>query len=151
MSNEVKKEIETFISRMGFGELIEGIDIHQGTASRFCVRLKGEANMLIGERGSNLQAIEQLVKKIIRKKYQNEDQFTLDVNDYRLKKLEDLKQDVKTAAKEVRVYKRKASLRPMSSFERRIVHLLLAEYPDLVTESVGEEPERKVIVKPYQE
>ena len=37
----------------------------------------------------------------------------------------------------------------MSSFERRIVHLLLAEYPDIATESVGADVERHVVIKPY--
>ena len=64
-------------------------------------------------------------------------------------RLDDLKQDVKAAAKEVRLYKKEVPLRPMSSFERRIVHLLLAEYPDITTGSIGEEPDRKVVIKPY--
>ena len=66
-----------------------------------------------------------------------------------MNRLEDLKQDVKNAAREVRTYHREAPLRPMSSFERRIVHLLLAEYPDITTESIGEDAERRVIIKPY--
>jgi spoIIIJ-associated protein len=37
----------------------------------------------------------------------------------------------------------------MSAFERRIIHLKLAEQPDIVTESIGEEPERKVVIRLY--
>ena len=107
------------------------------------------SSMLIGERGNNLSALEYLIKRLIYKKYGEEVKFTLDINDYRMRRLEDLKQDVKAAAKEVRIYKKEVPLRPMSSFERRIVHLLLAEYPDIATESIGQEPYRKVIIKPY--
>jgi spoIIIJ-associated protein len=93
-----------------------------------------------------------LLKKIIRKRYGEDEEkfsFTLDINDYRMKRLGDLKQDVKDAAKQVRLYGKHVPLRPMSSFERRIVHLLLAEYPDIATESVGQEPDRWVVIKPY--
>lgn len=168
----IKKEIFDFLGRMGFEGDIETIDAYQGAANRFSVRLRGEAplsagrhedqslderessrvpatSMLIGERGSTLAATEHILKKIIRKKYGEEYKFTLDMNDYRMRRLEDLKQDVKTAAKEVRLYQKEVPLRPMSSFERRIVHMLLAEYPDIITESIGEEPARRVIIKPY--
>ena len=134
---------------MGYGDEIESIEAHQGTTSRFSVRLRGEANMLIGEYGANLAATEYLLKRIIYQKQGVDFKFTLDINDYRMKRLEDLKQDVKTAAKEVRLYRREVPLRPMSSFERRIVHLLLAEYPDITTESIGQEPQRRVVIKPY--
>jgi len=134
---------------MGFGDDLESIESHQGGTTRFSLRVRGEANILIGEWGNNLAAFEHLLKKIVKKKYGDDLKFTIDINEYRMKKLEDLKQDVKTAAKEVRVYHKEVPLRPMSSFERRIVHLLLAEYPDITTESIGREPERCVVIKPY--
>lgn len=147
----IKITIQELVERMGFGADVESIDIHQGATSRFNIRMYGNASMMIGEHGNNLIALEHLLKKILNtEKGELQDiKFTLDINDYRLKRLEELKQDVKTAAKEVRMYRREAPLRPMSSFERRIVHLLLAEYPDIITESVGQDPNRKVIIKPY--
>lgn len=146
----VKKSIKDIIDKMGFGSDFEGVDVHQGAASRFSVRLRGRVNILIGERGNNLIAFEHVIKKMIGKN-QGEDipKFTIDINDYRVNRLEDLKQDVKNAAKEVRMYRREAPLHPMSSFERRIVHLLLEEYPDITTESIGDGQERRVIIKPY--
>lgn len=152
---------------MGFGEDLEGVEAHQGSTSRFSIRLRGQnspedyrsdgefprqppiSNLLIGEHGLNLIALEYLLKRVLRKKLGTEFKFTLDINDYRMRRLEDLKQDVKSAAKEVRTYHREVPLRSMSSFERRIVHLLLAEYPDITTESIGMEPDRKVVIKPY--
>ncbi len=159
----VTREIQDFFSRMGFGHEVENVDVHTGGANRFCVRVKNsfapdddqraripETNILIGERGSTLSAIEYLIKRIIYKKHNDaEFKFTLDINDYRVKRLEELKQDVKAAAKEVRLSGREVPLRPMTSFERRIVHLLLEEYPDITTSSVGMEPERRVLIKPY--
>ena len=160
----IKDEIKNFLEHMGFGDDVEDIVVHEGGATRIGVRIRNDyerpaageqiikiphTNMLIGDRGSNLSWLEYLIKRIVRKKHGEELKFTLDINDYRMKRLEDLKQDVKTAAKEVRLHKKEVPLRSMSSFERRIVHLLLAEYPDIATESFGEEPDRRVIIKPY--
>ena len=68
----IKAEIKTLLSHAGYGEELESIDIHQGATSRFSVRLKGEANILIGEHGNNLADLEYILKLIVRKKY-NED------------------------------------------------------------------------------
>lgn len=145
----IKNEIKSFLDKMTYGNEIQSIDMYQGAAVRFEVRVLGDTGMLIGERGNNLAALEHLLKKVVKRKLGEEYKFTLDINDYRMKHLEELKQDVKTAAKEVRLYNKEVPLRSMSSFERRIVHLLLAEYPDITTESIGEEPERRVVIKPY--
>lgn len=143
----IKNEIAHILVSMGFA--FETIEAHQGSASRFSVHMTEDARMLIGERGNNLAALEYLVKRIVRRQSGQEVKFTLDVNDYRMKRLECLKQDVKNASRQVRVYNREMPLRPMSAFERRIVHLLLAEYPDITTESVGQGDERRVVIKPY--
>lgn len=169
----IKNEILDTLHRMGFAGDVETIDAVEGVTNRFCVRMKNPpqrdleeekdfadtvqegiarpspSHMLIGERGNTLSAIEHIVKKLLKKKYNVEEKFTLDINDYRIKRLDDLKHDIKAAAKEVRLHKKEVPLRAMSSFERRIVHLLLAEYPDITTESTGSEPNRRVIIKPY--
>lgn len=161
----IKQEIETMLEHMGFVGDLESVEAHQGATSRFSVKIRSrgpeqtgdserrefgsETSLLIGERGQNLSALEHILKKIIKKKHGEDFKFTLDINDYRMKQLEDLKQDVKAAAKEVRLYRKEVPLRSMSSFERRIVHLLLAEYPDITTESIGAEPDRRVVIKPY--
>ena len=145
----IKNEVKSVFERMGFGNEIFEISAYEGVTSRVSVKLRGDASILIGERGANLAALEHLLRKVVQKKYGQDQRFTLDINDYRMRRLEDLKQDVKTAAKEVRLYHKEVPLRPMSSFERRIVHLLLAEYPDITTESIGQDEERRVVIKPY--
>lgn len=171
MDTEIlKSEIRALLERMGFAEDLENIEVHEGATSRFGIRLKNtmlndeshtfedneehggrisSSDLLIGERGNGLSALEHLLKKIIRKKSAENYKFMLDINDYRIKRLDGLKQDIKAAAKEVLLYKKEVPLRSMSSFERRIVHLVLAEYPDITTESIGQEPNRCVVIKPY--
>ena len=169
---QIQQEVQALLEVMGFGQDIETVESHQGITSRFNIRIKnrgGEeisadasdynpnvgfdripaSHLLIGEKGANLAALEYLLKRLLSKKSGGAAKFTLDINDYRIRRLEELKQDVKAAAKEVRLYKKEVPLRIMPPFERRSIHLLLAEYPDITTESVGEEPNRRVVIKPY--
>lgn len=145
----IKSDIKEVFDRMGYGDAVTDITAYQGATSRIAVRLQGDASMLIGERGANLAALEHVLRKIVQKRRGADTRFTLDLNDYRMRRMEDLKQDVKAAAKEVRLYRRPVPLRPMSSFERRVVHLLLEEYPDIATESEGQDEERRVVIRPY--
>lgn len=148
-TDAAKDEVKTLLARMGFDDDIEEIAAHHGVTPRVSVRVRGDARLLIGERGANLAALEHIVRKLVHKKYGAEARISLDINDYRMRRMEDLKQEVKAAAKAVRLYGKSVPLQPMTSFERRIVHLLLDEYPDITTESSGEEPERRVVIKPF--
>jgi spoIIIJ-associated protein len=107
-----------------------------------------DAKILIGQAGENLIAFQRMARLLFRK--QNKEQslpFVIDVNNYRREKEERLKSLARSAALKVRRTKEKEVLRPMSAYDRRIVHTFLAGEEDLATESVGDEPERKVVVK----
>lgn len=109
-----------------------------------------DAWLLIGSRARNLLALEYLMKRFIERTAAEERaMFFLDVNGYRLHQLEELKAEAKNVAKKVRLYRAAITLKPMSAFERRIIHVALAEYPDITTQSVGEGEARRVVIKPY--
>jgi len=55
----------------------------------------------------------------------------------------------KEIADEVALTKKEKILPPMPAYERRIIHLELAQRPDVTTQSIGQEPERRVVIKPY--
>ena len=74
--------------------------------------------------------------------------LNLDINDYKKKKVEYLKGLAHDLADEVVLTKKEKSFLPMSAYERRIVHIELANRLDIATESEGEEPYRKVTIKP---
>lgn len=112
--------------------------------------LTDEARLLIGARARNLLALEYLLKRLLeRDAPAPAASFFLDVNGYRLHHLEELKTEAKNVAKKVRLYRTEMMLKPMSAFERRIVHMVLAEYPDITTESTGRGEARRVVIKPY--
>lgn len=119
-----------------------------GDGSWFVINTE-EAPLLIGEGGQNLSALNYIVKKIAEKKFPGGyPGFSLDVNDYQKKKIEEIKELARMHAQRVRYFKKEVEMRPMNAYERRIVHASLQEYPDITTESRGEGPERRVVIKP---
>lgn len=111
--------------------------------------LKAEdPQILIGEQGKTLIELQRILSRIIRKKLGEQIFIDLDVNQYKKKKIEYLKEMAQSMADQVSLQKEEKVLSPMSPFERRIIHLTLSEREDVETESTGEEPERRVVIKP---
>jgi len=107
-----------------------------------------EAGFLIGQSGANLDAFQHLIKVIFGKKIGQPIHFIIDINNYRKHRIDLLKELAKDIAKQAMLKRTALVLQPMPSYERRIIHTVLAEYPGINTESVGQEPERRVVVKP---
>ena len=74
--------------------------------------------------------------------------FNLDINDYKKKKVEYLKDLAKDLADQVSLNKEEKVLLPMSSYERRIIHAELSKRTDVLTESQGDSFDRHIVIKP---
>lgn len=147
LQSTIQTEIKIFLRLTNTaGSIALDDSVHLGP--RFNIRVP-DARFLIGERGANLASLEHLVKKVVQKKHPEAPHFLLDVNDYKLKRVEALREEIKAIAKKVRMYRKEIALAPMSAFERRVIHTALAEYPDITTESFGEGADRRVVIKPY--
>ena len=151
---EIKKIIEQILKTMGF-DVIE-IDIKKDNSLKdrelLNVNLKidpKQAECFIKENGWGLSAFQHLLRVLISKKYPNQTFFILDINNYRKEREKFLIELALKTVQEVRKNKKSIILEPMSAYERRLIHLKLAEQPDIVTESIGEEPERRVVIRPY--
>ena len=107
-----------------------------------------ESDLLIGQYGVNLQALQHILRAMARKKTEELLRFSVDVNNYHQEKIRSLEELAKSAAKQVAAEKRPIVLRPMSPYERRIIHLTLSVSDQVKTESIGDEEERKVVIKP---
>lgn len=107
-----------------------------------------DSKYLIGKYGVNLSALQHILRILIRKKTDERINFNVDVNNYR----EEQKQAIVALATEmgekVRTEKKSFMLRPMNAYERRIVHVELAKMEGILTESIGEGEDRKIIIKP---
>ena len=116
----------------------------------FFVKIEvADPKILIGEQGKTLSLLQHLIKAILRKQISEEFYIDIDVNRYKEKKIRYLKELARSVANEVSLSKKEKILDPMPAYERRIIHLELAERSDVTTESIGKEPYRRVVVKPY--
>ena len=107
-----------------------------------------DPQILIGERGQTLNDTQKILKAILSKNLRKIFYLNLDINDYKKKKIEYLKDLARDLADEVVLNKEPKVLSPMSSYERRVIHTELSSRPDIKTESEGEEPHRRVVIKP---
>jgi spoIIIJ-associated protein len=74
-------------------------------------------------------------------------QFTVDVNGYRDDQRQIIIDRAQEVIEEVRNRKEAIELSPMNSYERRIVHMEVSKHSDIESESIGEEEERRVVIK----
>ena len=108
--------------------------------------------VLIGKNGYTIQALQNVIRQIVYNAVENNNLLiTLDVENYKEKRVSNIERLAKRMAKEVLATKTEAKLDSMNSYERRIVHATLADNPHLTTESIGEEPNRCVVIKYVEE
>lgn len=112
------------------------------------VSISNEPGRLIGKNGQNILALEQLVKALVAKQLNPCPSLMLDINGYRRIRSEQLASVATAAASRVRASKKAEALEPMNAYERRIVHMQLAAEPDIETASIGDEPQRRVVIRP---
>ena len=143
---KIKKEVEEFFSKLGFEVEVE--ILQRENFFKVNVQTK-EFQDLIGEKGKTLLEIQHLLNAILKKKMGGEIFIDLDVAGYKERKIKYLKELAKSVADEVALTKKEKILEPMPAYERRIIHLELASRPDVTTESIGKEPKRRVVIKPY--
>jgi spoIIIJ-associated protein len=107
-----------------------------------------ESDLLIGQYGINLRSLQHILRAMARKKTEERLNFSVDVNDYRQEKMKSILDLARGFARQAVADGRPVVMRPMSAYERRIVHMDLAGNDQVRTESVGEGEERKVVIKP---
>ena len=103
---------------------------------------------LIGKSGETLESIQYIVSIFARRHTSLEKRVFLDINGYKKRKEESIREMAMTFAKKSIRYKKVMRLRPMNAYERRIVHSTLHNMKGVFTVSEGEEPHRKVVIKP---
>jgi len=112
------------------------------------VEIQGEnTNSLIGYRGETLNAIQTLLSSIANKGIEEKIRIILDVSGYKEKRKKVLEELADKISKTVIKTGKRVTLEPMPAYERKIIHSRLQNNKKVTTESVGEEPHRKIIVE----
>ncbi len=106
--------------------------------------------VLIGKNGRAIEALQTIVRQIVHNETNEFIGIILDVENYKEKRVKNLEYLAKKVAKEVKETKVETKLDSMNSYERRIIHSILSDKKYVYTESIGEEPNRCVVVKPKE-
>lgn len=106
--------------------------------------------VLIGKNGYTVDALQTIIRQIVQNTTKSYVGIILDIENYKDKKNKNIEYLAKKVAKEVANTKVEAKLDSMNSYERRIVHSILSENKYVYTESIGEEPNRCVVIKPKE-
>jgi spoIIIJ-associated protein len=102
---------------------------------------------LIGFRGRNLAAVQLILALMVRNQISEDVRVLLDINNYRNEQKERLTNMVRSLAEKCLTSNKDVSLANMSSYERRICHMIISEIEGVVSESEGERDERHVVIK----
>lgn len=143
--NYVKEVLNEITTNMG---VESNLEIRKRDNNLMIKIFSNHNAVLIGKNGNTIQALQTLIRQIIYNDVDNSDLIiTLDVENYKEKRVSNIERLAKRIAKEVMATKTEAKLDSMNSYERRIVHAALADNPNITTESTGEEPNRCVVIK----
>ena len=129
-------------------ELTASVEIASGgETARLNVR-GDDLGVLIGRRGEKLASLQHLVNLIVGRREGQRHRIAIDVENYRGRREEQLRDVADRAAKRVIQTGKIIQLEAMPAIERRVVHMALLENPRIRTQSVGVEPNRRIVVLP---
>jgi spoIIIJ-associated protein len=153
--NQVLETTRDLLEKAGFQADVRLVEGGLGGSFLPVVSIESEKDLsiLIGKNGQNLNALEHIVKIIaLRKAGINENRsagnFAVDINDYRKSRSHYILEVARSVAQRVIGSQKAEALTPMNPYERRLVHTELASYKEIQTESIGEEPHRRIVIKP---
>ena len=144
-----KAILEQLMGHLGFDIRVE---VETGETSRLNVVADGDEKealgALIGRKGERLSALQHLVNLMLSKEMGAWTRVLVDVEDYRGRRERQLRELADRAAARVVETGKMLQLEPMSALERRWIHLSLRDHPGVATQSIGEEPNRRVVLVP---
>ena len=144
-----KRILETLMGHLGFDATVE---VAAGETSRLNVVAQGDdrdsLGALIGRKGERLSALQHLVNLMLSKEIGSWTRVLVDVEDYRGRRERQLRELADRAAARVMETGKMLQLEPMPALERRWIHLTLRDHTGVATQSIGEEPNRRVVLVP---
>ena len=140
-----KDFLERLLDKMGVeAEVISTFDEENNLVD---MNIKGEdMGIVIGKRGTTLDAIQYLTSLVINKNSENYTKVKLDTENYRSRRKETLENLARNIASKVKRTRKSVTLEPMNPYERRIIHSALQSDKNIDTFSVGDDPYRKVVI-----
>jgi spoIIIJ-associated protein len=145
--SRVTEVLDTLLGLMGAQGKVEVLSDELPLA----LNIEGDdLGILIGRRGQTLVALEYVTKLIVVQRLKAWVPLTIDVGGYRKHRRDSLQKLALYLAEQVKSRRRAMPMEPMPADERRIIHLALADHPDVTTQSIGEGENRKVVILPRE-
>jgi len=154
IAEAAKSVLETLLARMGVVASVVSqtkppVGGGEGASNVITLDVTGDdLGILIGRRGQTLSSLQYIVRLIVAHEEKARVPIVIDVEGYKQRRYGALQALAWRMAEQVKVRGRSFALEPMSAYERRIIHLTLADDPDVTTESIGEGEARKVVIMP---
>jgi spoIIIJ-associated protein len=145
--DEAKAVLEELLRLMALDGVVE---VAMGTETAKLNVTGSELGVLIGRRGEKLASLQHLVNLIVARKEGQHNRIAVDVENYRGRREDQLREVALRAAERVTQSGKIIQLEAMPAVERRIVHMALVENPKVRTQSVGVEPNRRIVVLPAE-
>src|SRR3990167_4261325 len=142
-----KQYLERILNLLGVDGQVEVEEL--GGEDSLQVNTKDQA-LLIGRRGDNLKSLQYLIYQMVRKTKPDAPIVTIDVAGYRKDRLKRLDIMVGLAKTQIFASHEPVELAPMNDYERRYVHNLISEDPELISQSSGQEPSRRIVISKSQ-
>ncbi|MDO8573199.1 MAG: R3H domain-containing nucleic acid-binding protein [Candidatus Daviesbacteria bacterium] len=147
MENQLSEILDNLLGML----LLEGSYEIEEKDENFTVSIETkDAGRLIGARGESLDGLQTLVNQMVFRKMgevPSQKRVVIDVEGWRKQKEEELASSAKSWGTQVLEDKKELELEPMSPWQRRIVHMVIAEMPGLSSESAGEGRDRHIVIK----
>lgn len=144
VEDRAKGYLSEILMKMGFDSAVASIEDTEGGLQ---IQISGEGlGVIIGHRGETLDALQYLITLAANRGSEEYKRITLDIGGYREKREKTLVALAKRIAQSTIKTRRSTTLEPMSAYERRIIHTAVQEIRGVSSWSVGEEPNRKVVI-----
>jgi len=141
--------VATIQDLLGHLGITAAVEEYEGDEGEIILDIVGDdLGLLIGRHGRTLDALQVLVSAITNRRLDQRYPIVVDVSGYRHRRRVKLEDIARRAADRVARQHRPVQLRPMTSFERRVIHVVLRDDRRVRTESEGDEPRRMVVVHP---
>ena len=110
-----------------------------------------DLGILIGRRGQTLASLQYIVRLIVGNQAKVWVPITIDIESYKKRRYESLQALAQRMAEQVKIRRMPFAREPMPAYDRRIIHLALADHPDVTTQSNGEGEARRVVIIPKEQ
>lgn len=149
-----RRILEELLKLMGFNATVVpekplmAEEVGMTSSITFNITGDDDVGILIGRHGQTISSLQYIVRVMIARQVKMPPPIIIDVDGYKQRRYEALRTTAKRLAEQVKNRKTPFTLEPMPAFERRIIHLTLANDPNVTTQSIGEGESRKVVIMP---